>query len=92
VTWEQREARIDDANGNTVFQQKDVRVPASWSQTALNIVASKYLDGKVGTEGREKGVDALIARGIATIRESSQHQGYFSSPEAAETFEAELAG
>ncbi len=41
VVWEKREARIDDAKGNTVFQQRDVRVPAGWSQTALNIVASK---------------------------------------------------
>lgn len=90
VTWEKREARIDDAKGNTVFQQKDVRVPAGWSQTALNIVASKYLHGKIGTEGREKGVDALIARVVSTIRESGQDQGYFSTPEAADTFEAEL--
>jgi len=90
VVWEKREARIDDAKGNTVFQQRDVRVPAGWSQTALNIVASKYLHGKIGTEGREKGVDALIARVVSTIRESGQHQGYFSTTEAADTFEAEL--
>jgi ribonucleoside-diphosphate reductase alpha chain len=90
VTWEEREARIDDTKGNIVFQQKDVRVPAGWSQTALNIVASKYLHGKIGTEGRENGVDALISRVVSTIREAGEHQGYFSSMEAADTFEAEL--
>ena len=90
VTWEEREARIDDAKGNIVFQQKDVRVPAGWSQTALNIVASKYLHGTIGTENREKGIDELVTRVISTIRQSGGNQGYFSSPEAADTFEAEL--
>jgi ribonucleoside-diphosphate reductase alpha chain len=90
VTWENREARIDDAQGNIVFRQEDVRVPAAWSQTALNIVASKYFHGRIGTEGREKGVDELIARVISTIREAGDSQGYFSSSKAADTFQAEL--
>ena len=91
VIWERREARIEDATGNTVFQQADVRVPASWSQTALNIVASKYLHGKLGTEGREKGIDELISRVVSTVRQSGEEQGYFSTPGDAEIFEAELA-
>ena len=91
ITWELREARIDDAEGKAVFQQADVRVPYDWSQTALNIVASKYLHGQVGTEGREKGVDQLIFRVVSTIRNSGENQGYFASPEAASVFEAELA-
>jgi ribonucleoside-diphosphate reductase alpha chain len=90
VAWEEREARIDDARGNIVFQQKNVRVPAGWSQTALNIVASKSLHGRIGTEGREKGLDALFTRVVSTIRQSGEQQGYFSSLEAADTFEAEL--
>ena len=91
MIWEHREARIEDATGNTVFQQTDVRVPASWSQTALNIVASKYLHGKIGTEGREKGIDELISRVVSTVRQSGEEQGYFSITEDAEIFEAELA-
>jgi ribonucleoside-diphosphate reductase alpha chain len=55
---------------NVVFLQENVRVPANWSQTALNIVASKYFHGRIGTEGREKGVDELIARVVSTIREA----------------------
>jgi ribonucleoside-diphosphate reductase alpha chain len=90
VIWEEREARIDDAKGNIVFRQENVRAPANWSQTALNIVASKYFHGRIGTEGREKGVDELIARVVSAIRESGYSQGYFSSPKAADTFQAEL--
>ena len=90
VTWENHEARIDDAQGNLVFRQENVRVPANWSQTALNIVASKYFHGRIGTEGREKGVDELIARVVFTIRAAGEQQGYFSSLEAADSFQAEL--
>src|SRR5437016_6548122 len=39
----------------TLFRsrQEDVEVPRSWSQTATNIVASKYFHGKMGTPDRE---------------------------------------
>ena len=56
VEWEVRVANISDASGGTIFEQKDVEVPKDWSMTATNIVASKYLHGKVGTSERETGV------------------------------------
>jgi len=34
VTWEKRDAIIQDAKGNIIFKQPDVEVPAGWSQTA----------------------------------------------------------
>ena len=49
VEWELRTAQITDAQGNTIFEQKDVEVPKDWSMTATNIVASKYLHGTIGT-------------------------------------------
>ena len=49
VTWEHRDAVIMDWKGKLVFEQKAVEVPADWSVTATNIVASKYLHGQVGT-------------------------------------------
>ena len=36
-----------------IFEQRDVEVPADWSQTATNIVASKYFHGKPGSPERE---------------------------------------
>ena len=53
VTWEHRDAIIQDFKGNLVFEQKAVEVPSDWSVTATNIVASKYLHGQVGTPERE---------------------------------------
>jgi ribonucleoside-diphosphate reductase alpha chain len=41
IEWERRLAQITDAQGNVIFEQKDVEVPKDWSMTATNIVASK---------------------------------------------------
>ena len=49
VEWEKRTASITDAKGNSIFEQKDVESPKDWSMTAINIVASKYLHGQIGT-------------------------------------------
>src|ERR1700676_2245967 len=64
ITWELRDAIIQDFKGRTIFEQKNVEVPADWSMTATNIVASKYLHGHVGTPqgefgAREPGVPQL---------------------------------
>src|SRR5258708_8800918 len=49
LEWDLRLAQITDAQGNVIFEQKDVEIPKDWSMTATNIVASKYLHGKAGT-------------------------------------------
>ena len=49
ITWETRTAAIGNESGKLVFEQKDVEVPASWSQLATNVVVSKYFRGHVGT-------------------------------------------
>ena len=58
ITWELRDAIIQDYKGRTIFEQKNVEVPSDWSMTATNIVASKYLHGQLGTPERETGVRA----------------------------------
>src|SRR5438132_3628426 len=79
VEWDLRLAQITDAQGSVIFEQKDVEVPKDWSMTATNIVASKYLHGKVGTPEREKGVRQLVGRVAETIRDWGMAQGYFRS-------------
>ena len=91
VTWELRDAVIQDYKGRTIFEQKNVEVPADWSMTATNIVASKYLHGQVGTAERESGVRALITRVAESIRDWGMAAGYFATPADAATFYAELA-
>ena len=90
VEWDFRLAQITDAQGNVIFEQKDVEVPKDWSVTATNIVASKYLHGKVGTPERETGVRQLVTRVAETIRNWGLSQGYFKTPEDGATFHDEL--
>jgi len=90
VEWDFRTAQITDSHGGVIFEQKDVEVPKDWSMTATNIVASKYLHGKIGTPERETGVRQLVARVAETIRDWGLTQGYFRTPEDGATFHDEL--
>ena len=90
VEWEFRTASITDAQGNSIFEQKDVEVPKDWSMTATNIVASKYLHGRMDTGERETGVRQLVSRVAETIRDWGLKDGYFRSLEDAVTFHDEL--
>ena len=90
VEWELRTAAITDAQGNVIFEQKDVEVPKDWSMTATNIVASKYLHGQIDTPERETGVRQLVARVAETMRDWGLAQGYFKTPEDGATFHDEL--
>jgi ribonucleoside-diphosphate reductase alpha chain len=90
VEWDLRTAQITDSHGGTIFEQKDVEVPKDWSMTATNIVASKYLHGKIGTPERETGARQLVSRVAETIRDWGMAQGYFRTPEDGATFHDEL--
>jgi ribonucleoside-diphosphate reductase alpha chain len=90
LEWDLRLAQITDSQGGIIFEQKDVEVPKDWSMTATNIVASKYLHGKVGTPERETGVRQLVTRVAETIRNWGLAQGYFKTPEDGATFHDEL--
>ncbi len=90
VQWERRTASITDTKGNTIFEQRDVEVPADWSMTATNIVASKYLHGQMETPERETGVRQLVARVAETIRDWGARGGYFASEQDAGIFHDEL--
>jgi ribonucleoside-diphosphate reductase alpha chain len=90
LEWDLRLAQITDSHGGVIFEQKDVEVPKDWSMTATNIVASKYLHGKLGTPERETGVRQLVTRVAETIRNWGLAQGYFKTPDDGATFHDEL--
>jgi ribonucleoside-diphosphate reductase alpha chain len=91
VEWEKRTALIANEKGMTIFRQEDVEVPKSWSQTATNIVASKYFSGKPGTAGREGSVRQLIGRVVNTIVRWGEEGGYFADTAARDAFRDELS-
>ena len=90
MEWEKRTALIGNEKGVTIFRQEDVEVPKSWSQTATNIVTSKYFHGKPGTREREGSVRQLITRVVNTIVRWGEAGGYFASDESRDAFRDEL--
>ena len=90
VEWEKRTALIGNEKGVTIFKQEGVEVPKSWSQTATNIVASKYFHGKHGTAARENSVRQLISRVVNTVVRWGEEGGYFANAASLDAFRDEL--
>jgi ribonucleoside-diphosphate reductase alpha chain len=90
MEWEKRTALIGNEKGVTIFKQEGVEVPKSWSQTATNIVTSKYFHGKPGTPEREGSVRQLISRVVNTIVGWGEEGGYFANAASKEAFKDEL--
>ncbi len=90
VEWERRSAIISGENGRVVFEQREVEVPRFWSQTAANVVASKYFRGQLGSPKREHSARQLIGRVVVTIAGWGEKQGYFASRADRDAFHAEL--
>jgi len=90
IEWETRDASITDSKGKVVFEQKGVEVPKTWTQTATNIVVSKYFFGTIGKEDREYSVKQLVGRVAKTIANWGRKDGYFQTQEDAQAFDDEL--
>src|SRR5712691_880662 len=90
VEWETRSALIAGEDGHVVFEQRDVEVPRGWSQTATNVVVSKYFRGPLGSPQRERSVRQLIGRVVDTITGWGERQHYFAADAERDTFKAEL--
>jgi ribonucleoside-diphosphate reductase alpha chain len=90
IKWEKRSAVITNDKGEIIFRQEGVKFPDFWSQTAINIVASKYFWGALGSKERENSARQLIGRVVDTFVEWGLKDGYFNA-ETAEIFGDELA-
>ena len=90
VRYEKRDAVIKDSEGNVVFEQKDVVAPIDWSDTAVNIAASKYFSGRHGTPEREISIADMVQRVSSCIRKWGEEGGYFKTESDADNFEEEL--
>jgi ribonucleoside-diphosphate reductase alpha chain len=91
IQWETRTASIGNDKGAVIFEQRDVEAPVDWSQTATNIVASKYFHGKLGSPERETSVAQLVQRVVDTIADWGRKDGYFRTALDSENFRGELA-
>jgi ribonucleoside-diphosphate reductase alpha chain len=81
VSWGDRDAVISKIDGTVTFRHNNVKAPTSWSDMAVQVVAQKYLRGKLDAEGnpvpgRETGIDQLIDRVVDTLGEWA---GYYTN-------------
>jgi ribonucleoside-diphosphate reductase alpha chain len=90
VEWEKRTAKIVKGDGAVVFEQLDVEVPSFWTQTATDIVASKYFRGQLNTPDRERSARQMVDRVADTMTRWGLKDGYFASAEDAENFSLDL--
>jgi ribonucleoside-diphosphate reductase alpha chain len=91
VTWERRDVVQQNwKTGETVFEQRGVEFPDSWSVNASTIVTTKYFRGAVGHDNREWSLKQLLDRVVKTYRKAGEEHGYFATPDDAEVFEHEL--
>jgi ribonucleoside-diphosphate reductase alpha chain len=90
IEWERRTAGITGEKGQVIFEQKDVEVPRSWSQLAINVVAQKYFRGAADSPERETSVRQIIDRVVDTLAKWGREGGYFAGEEDAENWAEEL--
>src|SRR6266852_1529559 len=90
IEWERRTAAIIGEKGQVIFEQKDVEVPRSWSQLAINVVAQKYFRGGPGSPERETSVRQIIDRVVETLAKWGRDGSYFATEEDAENWAQEL--
>ncbi len=90
ITWERRTAKITRGNGTVAFEQNDVEIPSFWTQTATDIVASKYFRGKLGTPERETSARQMVDRVAKTVGKWGLKDGYFASAIDADYFVQDL--
>ncbi|MFH5821485.1 vitamin B12-dependent ribonucleotide reductase [Georgenia sp. AZ-5] len=91
VEWELRDlVQTNWRTGETVFEQRGVEFPASWSMNASTIVATKYFRGALGTDAREHSLRQIIDRVVATYTRAGREHGYFATGEDAAVFADEL--
>ncbi|MEZ5892798.1 MAG: vitamin B12-dependent ribonucleotide reductase [Parvularculaceae bacterium] len=71
VVFRRADSEIRALGGETIFEMRDVEVPKDWSQTAVDILAQKYLR-KAGVPARtkrmkEKGVPDFLQRSMPDV-------------------------
>jgi ribonucleoside-diphosphate reductase alpha chain len=88
VEWKTHDASIKSADGKVIFEQKGIHAPKAWSETSINIAASKYfriIDGR-----RETSIDGMIRRVCHWISQQALALGYLDTAEEGTTFEESL--
>jgi ribonucleoside-diphosphate reductase alpha chain len=88
IEWKIVDACIRSGKGEIIFEQKDIEVPAWWTQNNVNVVADKYFRVVGGV--RENSVKQIFTRVCSTIRDWASDQKFFNTVQDKQVFEEEL--
>ncbi len=94
--WKVFDCAIQDQSGKTYFSLPAVKAPSFWSQTAVEIAASKYFRRQGLKKNPAKGVLGetsivqLVSRVSGSVKKFGFAQKYFKSAQHAQVFENEL--
>lgn len=90
MEWVHHDVVLTDyRTGNVTFEQRGVEFPSTWGKTAVDIVASKYFYGELGSPEREGSLFTLVRRVVREYSGAGVEEGYFSDEDSV-VFEAEL--
>ncbi len=93
--YEKRTSVIKNPKGDVVFENKEVEVPASWSQVATDILAQKYfrrtgVPQADGTTAGETSIKQVVHRMVDCWKDWGMKYHYFATEEDANTFYDEV--
>lgn len=77
VHWTRRKAEIRNSKNEIIFSLKNVLAPDFWSQTAVEIAASKYFR-KISPRIQENSILQLVQRVTESVGKEALRQKYFS--------------
>jgi ribonucleoside-diphosphate reductase alpha chain len=92
IPFAARTSRIAKLDGTVVFEAKDVQVPESWSQVAVDILAQKYFRraGIDANNSGERDSRQVFHRLAGCWRHWGEQHRYFDSAEDGQAFYDEL--
>lgn len=85
--WKTLDSVIQGADKQVYFEKHGIKAPAAWSQTAVDIAASKYLRRSVK---KENSIEALIERIGLGLASAARMSGFFDRKQDCEIFVEEL--
>lgn len=85
--WKSVDSVIQGADQHIYFEKKKIKAPVNWSQTAVDIAASKYLRRSIQ---KENSIEALIERIGQGLRSAAQMSKLFKTKNEIDSFVEEL--
>lgn len=87
IKWKNHDAKIAGSDGSIYYEKKNVRAPAGWSNTAIDIAASKYIRKSVK---EEKSIEALVERVASGLKTAAKNSGLFKDQKEVNIFLEEI--